>query len=465
MTLWPRNWWPRTLGAQLVVVAATAVIVSNAAVGSWFAITEEQSTESRITERLLDRAVSAATLLSGIPAREREAAVQTMSSGPWRFKLIYGKPVTRPMTDEEARFAARVRAMLPPERAKQPVTVSFSKGQLPPVVGQPPDIRRSGIIVEVILPVVRRTQLVTSFSRPAPPPWPAEVAIAGLVGVLTTSAAAAFIARRVARPISQLALAAGKAAEGGSAPRVPEEGPDDVRRAAHAFNLMTDQVSRTLESQRQLLSAVGHDLRTPITAMLINSEFINDEEVRERIQKNIAELQELTEAVLSAARGAGGEKTRKIDLAALVESLCTDMDELGEPVSWSAHAAAPVNCRPNEIRRAVRNLIQNAVAYGSRADVCLKATPDRYDIIVEDEGPGIAESDRTRVFEPFVRLEASRSAETGGSGLGLTLVKAIAEGHGGEIALENRPQRGLRARLSLPREPVGALKADRITQA
>ncbi|HEY2445316.1 MAG TPA: ATP-binding protein, partial [Rhizomicrobium sp.] len=254
----------------------------------------------------------------------------------------------------------------------------------------------------------------------------------------------------------KLAAAASEAAKGGAAPRVPEEGPDDVKRAARAFNLMTDQVSRTLESQRQLLSAVGHDLRTPITALRINSEFIEDEELRERIQKNLEELQELTEAVLSTVRGAGGEKARKIDLAALIESLCTDLDEMGEPVSWSMHAAAPITCRPNEIRRAVRNLIQNAIAYGKHADVCLDAKPDRYDIIIDDDGPGIAESDRTRVFEPFVRLDASRSAETGGSGLGLTLVKAIAEGHGGRIALENRSDHGLRARLSLPLEPVGA---------
>ncbi|HEX3432236.1 MAG TPA: HAMP domain-containing sensor histidine kinase [Rhizomicrobium sp.] len=454
MSLWPRRLLPRTLAAQLVVVAATAVIVSNAAVGIWFATTQERMTESYMTGRLVQRAVDAATLLSGIAAHEREAAVNTMSSGPWRFKLIYGKPVVHPMTDEEARYAARARAMLPPQKQKQPVSVTIYKGLLPSSNG--PDIPRSGMIVEVTLPVVRRTQLVTQFSRPAPEPWPLEVIVAGVVAVLTTSLAAAFVARRIARPISQLAAAASEAAAGGQAPSVPEEGPDDVRRAAHAFNRMTDRVTKTLESQRQLLSAVGHDLRTPITAMRINSEFIEDAELRQGIQKNLEELQELTEAVLSAGRGAGGEKMRKIDLAALIESLCTDLDEMGQPVSWCAHAAAPVKCRPNEIRRAVRNLIQNAVAYGSRADVCLCATPDCYNIVVEDEGPGIPEKDRVRVFEPFVRLDESRSAETGGSGLGLTLVKAIAEGHGGQIALQNRPERGLRACLTLPREPADA---------
>ncbi|MGH6887893.1 MAG: ATP-binding protein [Rhizomicrobium sp.] len=456
MRLWPRHWWPRTLGAQLVVVAATAVIGSNVAVGIWFATSQEQLAEASIAERLLDRGVSAATLLSGIPAHEREAAVQTMSSGPWHFRLVYGRPAMRPMDDEEARYAARVRAMLPPARAKLPVVVSIRKGVLPPAAGQTNEARRTGTIVEVTLPVVRRTQLVTTFSRPSPPTFPLEVIIAALVALLTTSAAAAFIARRVARPLSQLAAAASEAADGGHAPPVPEEGPDDVKRAAHAFNRMTHEVWRTLEKQRQLLSAVGHDLRTPITALRINSEFIEDEDLRQRMLRNLGELQELTEAVLSAARGAGGEKTRKIDLAALVESLCTDLDEMGEPVSWSAHSAAPVNCRPNEIRRAVRNLIQNAVAYGQRAEVCLASAPDRYDIIVEDQGPGIPEAERTRVFEPFVRLDSSRSAETGGCGLGLTLVKAIAEGHGGHVELENRSERGLRARLSLPREPAGA---------
>jgi signal transduction histidine kinase len=215
---------------------------------------------------------------------------------------------------------------------------------------------------------------------------------------------------------------------------------------------MTDQVTRTLESQRQLLSAVGHDLRTPITAMRINIEFVEDAELRDRLQKNLDELQDLTEAVLSAARGAGGETRRQVDLAALVESVCADLDDLGEAVIWAGHKPAPLYCRSNEILRAVRNLIENAVAYGKKAEVAIEEFPDAYEIIVEDEGPGIPEEDRSRVFEPFVRLERSRNEETGGSGLGLTLVKAIAEGHGGAVILEDRPQGGLRACLRLPRE-------------
>ena len=117
---------------------------------------------------------------------------------------------------------------------------------------------------------------------------------------------------------------------------------------------------------------------------------------------------------------------------------------------------SPLVCRPNEIRRAVRNLVENAVAYGRRASVSLSQDGASYEITVEDDGPGIPETEHARVFEPFVRLESSRNADTGGTGLGLTLVKAIAEGHGGGVTLENRPEGGLRARLRLPREAVAA---------
>jgi signal transduction histidine kinase len=253
-----------------------------------------------------------------------------------------------------------------------------------------------------------------------------------------------------------LASAATVAARGGTAPSVPEEGPDDVRNAAIAFNAMTGRVTRTMESQRQLLSAVGHDLRTPLTAMRINLEFVEDRELRERLTANLNELQALTESVLSAARGAGGESKRNIDLSALVESLCADLDDLGEPVTWRGHGPAPLACRPDEIRRAVRNLVENAVAYGGRAEVGITDSPSAYEILVEDEGPGISDEDCNRVFEPFVRLESSRNADTGGTGLGLTLVKAIAQGHGGGVILENRAEGGLRARLRLPREAASA---------
>jgi signal transduction histidine kinase len=441
---------------QLIAVTAAAVFLSNVAVAVWFEMGSERLTESALTERVLDRAASMATLLSAIPAKTRYAAAQAMSSNVWRFELKTGKDDAQPMTEDEQKLAVRLRAMLPAKVAKFPVTAKFVENiSLPPVVpGRPPS--RSNRAIVLTLPVVRNTQVVATFMRPPAPPWPAEISIAAALAILVASAAAAYIARRVASPLSQLAAAASVAAVGGVAPRVPEEGPDDVRNAAVAFNKMTDQVSRTLESQRQLLSAVGHDLRTPITAMRISLEFVSDQELQRNLEKNLDELQELTEAVLSAARGTGGEMKRNVDLSALIDSVCADLDDVGEPVTWQSHGPAPLSCRPNEIKRAVRNLVENAVAYGRKADVQLEETPAGYDIVIEDDGPGIPDDDKQRVFEPFVRLESSRNTETGGTGLGLTLVKAIAEGHGGAVILENRDRGGLRARMRLPRETAAA---------
>jgi len=440
--------WPRTLGIQLIVVTAVAVFLSNAAVALWFEWGNEQHNEKSIIERIFDRATAVTTLMSSIPPKARIAAANTMTNWHWRYKIRKGHFTPEAMTAEEANLAARLKAMLPPKYAKQPVTVHFRKWH--DKRRHAPGPPREGM--EMNLPVVRNTRLVVTVVRPRRPPWPAELTVAAIVSIVVASAAGAYIVQRVARPLSKLADAASVAAGGETAPHVPEVGPDDVRNAAQAFNAMTDRVTRTLESQRQLLSAVGHDLRTPITAMRINLEFVEDTELRERLQKNLDELQDLTEAVLSAARGTGGESARQIDLSSLVESICADLDDLGEPVVWSGHEPAPLKCRANEVRRAVRNLVENAVAYGKRAEVSLQVVPGFYEVVVDDNGPGIAPEDRARVFEAFVRLEGSRNEETGGTGLGLTQVKTIAEGHGGKIVLEDRPGGGLRARLSLPRQ-------------
>jgi signal transduction histidine kinase len=449
MTLRP---WPRTLAAQLVVVTAAAVLLSNIAVAIWFERGREQLTESAYTERLIDRTVSASTLLASIPAKQRGTAARALSGVLWRFEVRHGRAPYAEMTDPERALAARIQTLLPKTKTRRTVLVKYRNATGDELKRVP----TATTITEMTVPLVRGTQLITTYMRPPPQPWPIQSIAAAAVAIVVTSLAAGLVARRVASPLSKLAGAAAVAARGGTAPRVPEEGPEDVRRAATAFNAMTDQVTRTMESQRQLLSAVGHDLRTPITAMRINTEFVDDADTRERLEKNIEELQELTEAVLSAAKGVGWEEMRKIDLAALVESVCSDLEDMGKAVVWETHAAAPLCCRPNEVRRAIRNLIENALAYGHKAEVHLNDLPGAYEIVVEDEGPGIADADRNRVFEPFVRLEASRSNETGGSGLGLTLVKAIAEGHGGSVRLENRVQGGLRACLCLPHDKAAA---------
>lgn len=445
------RFWPNTLALQLILVTAAAVALSNIAVAFWFEYGNEKQTATANNERVLDRAASVAITLNALTGSSRHVVMDHMSGRLWKFVLapVPDKPL--PMTRDEQILARHLGEMLPdnlPHKNLISVQVNRPLGMFPS--DSLPPHSSSDRAVRALVPVDKDTMLSGVFVRP-PAPWPVEMFVAAVVAILVASLGAAAVARRVVQPLSELTNAAAKVAVGSSTPHVNEEGPVDVRNAAIAFNAMAEKVTRTLESQRHLLSAVGHDLRTPLTAMRINLEFVEDDELREGLMRNLEELQALTEQVLAAARGTGGERPRQVDLSALVESLCADLDELGEPVSWVNHSPAPISCRPNEIKRAVRNLVENAVAYGRKAEVRIADTGDGYEVLVEDEGPGIPEGDRQRVFEPFVRLEGSRNEATGGTGLGLTLVKAIAEGHGGAVRLENRPGGGLCARMRLPR--------------
>jgi signal transduction histidine kinase len=452
--------WPRTLRVQLIVVVAAAVAISNIGVAFYFYKNSEAQARNFNIDRLVDRAVAVAATANQVTPESRLVAMRFMSQQYVRFREIKGGYDTKPMTAEEAALAKRIADALPDHHPrKKAVIVHLHEA----IANIPEKLRpfNAGTaqpgtdVIQTIVPIDAHSMVSGVLVRPTPD-WPIEIMIAALIAVVTASAGAAFMARRVVQPLSELTNAAAKVAGGTGAPHVAEQGPEDVRKAAVAFNAMAQKVTRTLESQRHLLSAVGHDLRTPLTAMRINLEFVEDDELREGLMRNLEELQALTEQVLAAAKGTGGEKPRQVDLSALVESLLTDLDELGEPVSWSGHAPAPISCRPNEIKRAVRNLVENAVAYGHKAEVRIADTADGYDVLVEDQGPGIPENERQRVFEPFVRLESSRNEFTGGTGLGLTLVKAIAEGHGGEVQLENRPGGGLRARMHLPRLAAAA---------
>jgi signal transduction histidine kinase len=451
------RFWPNTLAVQLILVTAVAVALSNIAVAFWFEYGNEQQTATAANERVLDRAAAMAATMNAFPGSSRNVVINTMSGRLWKFTQVPMMAAPLPMSADEKILARHLGEMLPdpiPHKGLISVQVNRPLSEFPPG-SLPAHSNDSPNAIRAMVPVDNHTMLSGVFVRP-PAPWPVEIFVAAVVAILLASLGAALVARRVVRPLSELTSAAAAVAMGSSTPHVNEGGPADVRNAAIAFNAMAAKVTRTLESQRHLLSAVGHDLRTPLTAMRINLEFVEDEELRDGLMRNLEELQALTEQVLSAAKGAGGEKPRQVDLSALVESLCTDLDEIGEPVSWANHAPAPISCRPNEIKRAVRNLVENAVAYGHKADVRISDVGDGYDVLVEDEGPGIPEDDRQRVFEPFVRLESSRNEATGGTGLGLTLVKAIVEGHGGMVRLEPRPGGGLRARMHLPRIAVTA---------
>ncbi len=279
--------------------------------------------------------------------------------------------------------------------------------------------------------------------------WP--MILAGLFAAVLVALAAVWAAGRVARPIAGLTTAAERLGRGDALVLAPEEGPRDVRAAASAFNAMATRLRRMLEDQRSLLSAVGHDLRTPIASLRIRTEFVKDPDLQARMRGSLEEMERLTEAALAAARGGeSGEPTRPVDLPSLIEAVCDDLADTGSPVSFSSLPAARVEGRASELRRALRNLIENAVRYGGRARVSMAVAGAKAEIAVDDDGPGIPDDRLGDVTKPFVRLEESRNVETGGHGLGLTIARAIAERHDGELVLANRAEGGLRATLRLP---------------
>jgi signal transduction histidine kinase len=255
----------------------------------------------------------------------------------------------------------------------------------------------------------------------------------------------------VTRPINRLASAASAFGRGEEVAPVAMSGPAEIREAIAAFNGMRERLSRFVLDRTRMLASVGHDLRTPITTRRLRAEFIEDEETRERILASLEEMQHMAEAALAFAREeALSEPTRLVDLNALVQTVCADQADMSRNVSYRENGRLLYRCRPNSLKRAVRNLVENAVIHGQSANVSLRATPRDLQISVDDQGPGIPTEYMTQVFLPFARLDEARGEETGGIGLGLAIARSIVRGHGGDIGIVNREGGGLRATIQLP---------------
>ena len=442
--------WPTTLRAQFVAVVAAAVLISNFAVIAILEVGREGELQVARRAAAVDRIGAMFDFISTIPEEQRGSAVHALSGTFYHFGVTDTPQFENPAPSEEERRIGA--ALVQGELNKRLGTPRVRVEDDIPFVGD----GTPAPSIEITQPLPGGGWLWARFYRPPLPSPAPDILIAAALGTLLSGAGAAWLAGRVSRPLSALAYASDEVARGRTAPRLKVKGPDDIRLAAEAFNAMSDRVTRLLESQRQLLSAVGHDLRTPLAAMRITAEFVEDSDVRERLARNLDELQSLTEAVLSAARAGPGEEKRRVDLASLIESVCDDLVELGLPIEVNINGSAPCLCRPSEIRRATRNLIENAARYGGGARVSLATEGNSFVVSVNDNGPGIPEDRLEEVFEPFVRLEASRSSATGGAGLGLTLARSIAREHGGDVVLENRRAGkdvvGLRASLRLPCE-------------
>ena len=291
-----------------------------------------------------------------------------------------------------------------------------------------------------------------SVARRPPPIWPlvGRASLAALIIAVVLIIAAA-IPGPIVRPINRLTAAMSRFGRGENPAPLTSEGSPDIRDAIAAFNTMSSNVTRTMIAQRQMLAAVGHDLRTPLTALRLKVEAISDPAIKNRMVEIIDEMQILTRDVLALVRQAmPEEESRSIELHALIDSLCQDLADVGFDVELAASPAVLWQGRGNALRRALRNLIENACNYGKRARVTLRRNGQTAIIEIDDEGPGVPDDRLDDILQPFVRLEESRNRGTGGAGLGLPIAQTIIASSGGRLTLANIRPRGLRVTVELP---------------
>lgn len=262
----------------------------------------------------------------------------------------------------------------------------------------------------------------------------------------------AWSVKRLADPLARFAKAAKRLGVDVNAPPLPETGSEEMHEVIHTFNEMQSRIRRLINDRTRMLAAISHDLRTPITRLKLRAEFVDDEKQQGKIIADLADMEAMISSTLAFARDDFLEENlEKFDLDALLDTITGEMADTNHPVSYESYGQHfPYRGRTLALKRAFTNLIENAVKYGDVAHVRLTCRDDSAVVEIDDNGPGIPEQHLNKVFEPFYRVETSRSRETGGTGLGLAVAHDVIRAHGGEVKLLNRAGSGLRALVTLP---------------
>ncbi len=311
-----------------------------------------------------------------------------------------------------------------------------------------PDVRPRELLIRVQLPdgvldvVVARERLFSSTTY---------IFVLWMVGSsLGLFAVASLFMRNQVRPIRRLAAAADSFGKGREVPDFRPAGAIEVRQAAVAFNRMRERIRRTISQRTEMLAGVSHDLRTPLTRFKLQLAMLGDGEDIAALKADVVEMEKMVDEYLAFARGESAEAVVDTDLGGLLAEVVDTARRGGAAITLAAHGNLTLPVRPNAFKRCITNLVANAVRHGTHVAVGAERSGAQLTVTVDDDGAGIPEDKREEVFKPFYRLESSRSRATGGTGLGLTIARDVARGHGGDIVLDAAPQGGLRARLWLP---------------
>ncbi|MHA7772053.1 ATP-binding protein [Roseibium sp. M-1] len=462
--------WPSTLASQLIVLLLAAIVAAQA-FSIWIFQDERRiALVAAARDSLLSRAVSLADLIEDTPPNLQERVLQASST---RFAVFWLGDTPLAPTPGTSRFEQRLQGYMADhlehgqtvhlnvladekrgprsrdaEESGQPSWRDVPRHERPPnlrkIMNKPEDLS-----VSIRMTDGRWLNVATSYRPPAGAyiPLLVQLALTALLTVLIIG----FAVRRATRPLKHLAVAAEKFGRGEEQEPLKPSGPAEVRALTSAFNDMQDRLTRFVRDRTRMLAAISHDLRTPITSLRLRAEFIDDEENREKMIETLDEMAAMTEATLRFARDeAQAESAENADLGAILDALAGDQQDLGHDCTVETEERIVLPCRPVALKRALRNLIENGIRYGDGVAIHAASAAGEAVIRIRDKGPGIPEERLTDVFEPFVRLEESRSEETGGIGLGLAITRSIIHAHGGSIELRNRPEGGLEADVRLP---------------
>lgn len=447
LSIWRLRLWPRSLAARTAVVllAGLAIVqVAGLTIHALDRIDVQRLAEAR------DIAVRVVglyrTIVLTAPA-QRETVLSEMRRGPAQSAELSPRP---PVAD--------LPEMPPP--AQRLLRVNLSLVGMQPalrwrdvqILGGP---RWHRLVIGLRLPEGEWLNVTLPVERPRPWHSPAFLT-AFLLMTLAAALLTLWAVRRLTAPVRTLAAAAEALGRDVNSPPLPEDGPLEVATASAAFNTMAARIRRFVRDRTELLTAIGHDLRTPITRLKLRAEFVEDDEQRRKMLADLEELEAMVSATLAFGRDAtAGEPVSPLDFAELLRTI---LDEAGDAkpeaadrLSYEGPSHLIVQARPLALKRAIANLVSNAVNYGGSATIRLHSSTGGLVIVdVEDQGPGVPPQEWERVFEPFHRGEPSRNRETGGVGLGLPIARNIIRAHGGDIVLSNRPSGGLKATITLP---------------
>jgi signal transduction histidine kinase len=426
--------WPRTLFARLALILFVSLAVAQT-LSVWLTRTERDQTMTNVMMGYIAREVtSSVALLDHLPPDQRAEWLPRLERRTYTFVLGPGVAGAPP----DAQLSARVAQSIADGIGKRyPLTANAVPGD--------PDR------LQVHMRLSDGTPLTIDYHpMPSAPfqPWLPLVLLLQLVVL----AACCWLAVRLAtRPLSQLARAADTLGPDLKAERLPEDGPDEVSRAARAFNAMQDRIKMYMTERLQILAAISHDLQTPITRMRLRVDVMDESAEGAKLQQDLQEMETMVKEGVTYARTMHGatEAPLRIDPDALFDSLALDYADAGKDVTLNGRIGSSLVTRPQALRRIVGNLVDNALKYGGSADIRLAAQQGQVTVSILDRGPGIPPESLDAVFEPFVRLEGSRNRGTGGTGLGLAIARQLALAMDAALTLHNRPEGGLEARLVL----------------